>query len=191
MTDIEIVDTIIIPHEGGVYTNHPNDRGGPTRWGVTIPVLSKKRGYTVTADDIKNLTREEATECYLLFFIRPFDVLSGQFRINAIDFGVNAGVDRAARTVQQIVGADVDGRLGPQSGDRAKERNWNTLYVGARLLFYEQLIVARPPNATFRNGWRFRALSFVDAEIRTLRVKRTPKRFAGGPVFGVMAKAYL
>lgn len=190
MTDIEIVDTIIIPHEGGIYTNHPNDRGGPTRWGITIPILSKFRGYPVTADDIKNLTRQEATECYLAFFIRPFDVMTGQFRINAIDFGVNAGVDRAARMVQQLIGADVDGRLGPQTAELAKSRNWNNLYTGSRLLFYEQLIVSRPQNLTFRNGWRNRALSFIDAEVRQLRVRRTVRR-AAAPVYGVMAKAYL
>lgn len=188
MTDIEIVTSIILPHEGGVYTDHPNDRGGPTKWGITIPVLTKHRGRPVTALDIKNLTREEAIQCYLGQFVTPFAGIDGKVRINAIDFGVNAGVRRAAILLEQVVGATVDtGIIGPQTRQLSQLRDWNIVYTGARLAFYENLIVRDASQLVWRKGWRNRALSFIDPSARTMRMHRFTGTFE--PVFGYMGKA--
>ncbi|VTP69623.1 Predicted lysozyme (DUF847) [Leclercia adecarboxylata] len=45
----------ILGKEGG-YVNHPNDKGGPTNWGVT-QATARAHGYT---GDMRNLTREQA-----------------------------------------------------------------------------------------------------------------------------------
>lgn len=40
----EMIDAII-RREGG-YVNHPADRGGPTRYGITMATLSEELGTT-------------------------------------------------------------------------------------------------------------------------------------------------
>ena len=185
MTDEEILDEVVFPIEGGRYTNDPDDPGGPTRWGITIPVLSKHRGHPVTAWDIEHLTRNEAGEVYKSQFFSPFQLIHGDLRVNAIDFGINAGVYRAAVILQEIVGATVDGKIGPETAGRSATRDWNALYTGARVLFYEDLILRRPRSQKYRNGWRRRALAHIEPELR-----RTFRAVETEPIFGPMGKAF-
>ena len=46
--------------EGG-YSNHPSDRGGPTRWGVT-QAKAREHGYV---GDMRQYPREMAVAVYL------------------------------------------------------------------------------------------------------------------------------
>ncbi len=184
-TDKDIVNTIIL-HEGGRYTNDPADAGGPTRWGITMPVLAAHRKRTVTAHDIRLLTRAEAEDIYTIRFVRPFDGISGTLRTNVIDMGVNAGQQRAIILLQQTIGVTVDGRLGPLTVAATTTRDWNIIYGGVRILFYENLILSKPVNIKWRNGWRNRAISFITPQLRRGRVRLGPSQ---EPVFGFMGKA--
>jgi Glycosyl hydrolase 108 len=47
---------VVLAEEGG-YTNDPDDRGGPTNFGITIDDLREWRGTDVTAEDVKNMTK--------------------------------------------------------------------------------------------------------------------------------------
>jgi lysozyme family protein len=58
----EIIEEII-RKEGG-YINHPNDRGGPTKFGVTQKTLSNYLGRPASIEDVKNMTVETASEIY-------------------------------------------------------------------------------------------------------------------------------
>lgn len=187
MTDTQIVDLILL-HEGGTYTNDPADAGGPTKWGITIPVLSKHRGYVCDHTHIQAMSRTEAADIYRKLFVRPFDGLPDPLRVNVIDFGVNAGTYRAAVELQKIIGAGVDGKVGKQTKSLAVERDWNQLYVGARIAFYEGLILAKPTNMKWRNGWRRRALSFIETPSRRTVVRWKSKQ-CGEPIYGFMGKA--
>jgi lysozyme family protein len=188
-SDDDIIELILL-HEGGKYTDDPADAGGPTRWGITIPVLSAYRGYVVSYVDIQALTRKEAADIYRQRFVRPFDGVSESVRVNAVDFGVNAGVRRAVLELQKTIGATVDGKLGPQTKTLSMERDWNALYTGARLSFYEGLILARPTDIKWRNGWRRRALSFLDPLTRRSRgILR--RRVGQDPLYGQQGKAIL
>lgn len=184
-SDEDIIE-MILAHEGGVYTNHPADKGGPTKWGITQKVLSQWLGRPASIDDVKSLTREIAGMIYLDRYIRPFDLLVGPLRPNVIDMGVNAGVGRASRLLQQCVGVAVDGKVGPQTvAATALRPDWSDLYTGFRLAFYEDLIVTNPTQMVFRRGWRNRALSFKGVP----RLRRLgPKEI--NPVYGFTGKAY-
>jgi lysozyme family protein len=199
ITDQTIID-MILRHEGGRYTDDPVDAGGPTKWGVTIPVLSQYLGRRATVDDIRNLSMETAGKVYRMLFVAPFSRLPDPLRVNVIDMGVNAGQHRAVVLLQQTIGATVDGKLGPQTVNLSAARDWNRLYVGVRLAFYEDLIVAKPSQIKWRNGWRNRALSF-DASHEAVRmsvlrlnlsprVRKMPLRWNATPTFGRVGKAY-
>lgn len=184
-TDSEIVD-MILRHEGGIYTNHPADKGGPTKWGITKPVLAKWRGVYVSDSDIEHLERDEAGNIYQVRFILPFAAFEkNTFRANTIDMGVNAGISRAVRLMQQTIGTTVDGVIGPKTIEAAKTRDWNPLYVGVRIAFYERIVENDGTQIVWRNGWRNRALSFYG------KAHRLPLRVGHGPVFGFQGKAYL
>lgn len=58
MTKDEIFNTIL-GKEGG-YVNHPDDKGGPTNWGIT-QATARAHGYT---GDMRNLTRQQAMDIY-------------------------------------------------------------------------------------------------------------------------------
>ena len=162
-SDDAIIATILA-HEGSVYTNDKADSGGPTRYGITLANLTSWRGQPCTADDVRQLTKAEAEAIYRGQYIRPFDTLPEPLRINVIDMGVNAGVGRATKLLQQMVGTDVDGWIGTETLKAITSGvDWNALYCGFRLAFYEDLILARPKDRKFRNGWRRRALSFLKA----------------------------
>lgn len=182
--DEQIIATILL-HEGSTYTNDPDDAGGPTKFGITLAELTAWRGHPCTADDVRDLTRDEAATIYRARYLRPFDMVPNPLRINVVDFGVNAGVRRATITLQEMVGATVDGWIGAETVRLAQARyttDWNDLYVGFRLAFYEGLILAKPTQIKFRNGWRSRAFSFLSTKPKALR--------RGARVFP-MAKAYL
>lgn len=170
MTDDRLADddriiAVILSHEGSVYTNDPADAGGPTRWGITLANLSSWRGHSCTANDVRTLTRDEAAAIYRAQYIRPFDQLAtSSLRVNVIDMGVNAGVRRATMLLQQMVGVTVDAWLGPETVGALAPLDltiWNTVYVGLRLAYYEDLIRTKPRNVKWRRGWRIRALSFL------------------------------
>jgi lysozyme family protein len=169
MTDDQIIAAILL-HEGSAYTNDPADAGGPTKWGITLAELQEwHRGRTITAADVAALTREEAEAIYQMKYLRPFDSLPDPLRVNVIDMGVNAGIQRATLLLQELVGATVDGWVGPETARLTVAfASVNTSYVAVRLLFYEDLIVRKPTNRKWRRGWRARALSFLTPIPRAL-----------------------
>lgn len=98
-----------IGKEGG-YSNHPADRGGPTRWGITERV-ARKNGYT---GDMRHLPREKAVAIYRHeYFVKPgfsaVATISEKIAEELFDTGVNMGPDVPARWFQEWLNALNDG----------------------------------------------------------------------------------
>ncbi len=98
----------LIGHEGG-YVNHPADPGGETNFGIS------KRSYP--SEDIKGMTLDRAKLIYRRDFWGPAgcDAVPACIRFDLFDMAVNAGVRRAAQTLQRAVGAVEDGVIGPRT----------------------------------------------------------------------------
>jgi lysozyme family protein len=186
MAEAEEVDALIeavIEREGG-YVNHPNDRGGPTCFGITEAV-ARAHGY---AGAMRHLPRDEAAAIYRrLYWLRPrFDEVAKRAkRIAAelFDTGVNMGPAVAATFLQRALTAlnrnardypDLvpDGRVGPrtlsaldaylrvrghQSGQTVLLRALEALQ-GER---YLRLAERRPANEAFLYGWLANRLGSV------------------------------
>lgn len=99
---IKAIDHIIDVE--GDYTDHPSDRGGPTRFGITEQVA---RAYGYKAD-MRNLPRELATDIYLQrYWIDPkFDQVANLSLLLAeelLDTGINMGQATAAKFLQRAL----------------------------------------------------------------------------------------
>jgi lysozyme family protein len=144
----------VLREEGG-YTNDPNDPGGPTNFGITIKDLEEWRGKPVTADDVKNMSKNEAQEIYRSMYWNPMqcDDLPNGIDMEVFDFGVNAGIREAVKTLQSVVGVTADGSVGPITLSAAKAANRQTTiqsYSERRLNYYRSLTAEW---SHFGTGW--------------------------------------
>lgn len=169
----DMIDTLI-GREGG-YVNHPADRGGPTRWGVTEAV-ARTQGY---GGDMRALPRAEAAAIYRrLYWLRPgFDRVAARAPRAAaelFDTAVNMGPETAIGFLQRALNAlnrngldyadiAVDRRIGPATlgalagylgargpaGEAALVKALDALQ-GER---YVRLAEQRPANEAFLYGW--------------------------------------
>jgi lysozyme family protein len=114
----------VIDREGG-YVDHPADRGGPTRWGITEAV-ARRQGYM---DDMRHLPQSDAAAIYKrLYWIAPaFDKiadLAPNLATEMFDTGINMGTGTATGFLQRALNAlnrnardyadlTVDHRVGP------------------------------------------------------------------------------
>lgn len=101
---------LLLGHEGA-YSNHPNDPGGETMWGVTIAV-ARAYGYTgpmreLPVDTAKAIYRRDYWDA-----VRA-DELPAALRYPLFDAAVNSGVGQAVRWLQRALMVADDGRLGP------------------------------------------------------------------------------
>lgn len=102
------IDSMIeatIGKEGG-YSNHPSDKGGSTRWGITERV-ARKHGYK---GDMRQLPRETAVRIYREeYAVRPgfADVaaISPAIGEELFDTGVNMGPSVPSRWFQEWLNA--------------------------------------------------------------------------------------
>jgi lysozyme family protein len=106
----------VLRHEGG-FVDHPRDPGGATNYGITRQTLSRWRGREVSVDEVRALTEAEAREIYLARYwnVMRCDELPAGLDLAVLDYGVNAGPARAARALQRLVGATVDGVIGRET----------------------------------------------------------------------------
>ena len=172
--DIEELIDSVIGREGG-FVDHPADRGGPTRWGVTEAV-ARANGY---AGDMRGYPRERAAAVYRrIYWVRPgFDRVAERARHIAaelFDTGINMGPAVAAAFLQRALNAlnrgasdypDVasDGRIGPRTlaaldGFLARRgRGGETVLLKAIEALqgerYLALAERRPANEAFLYGW--------------------------------------
>ena len=96
-----IIDDII-KVEGSEYTNHPSDKGGPTKYGITEKV-QRQNGYK---GSMKELPREVQFEIYSKQYwdINKLDdicILSEVIQEELQDTGVNMGVTVQAKFLQR------------------------------------------------------------------------------------------
>lgn len=95
--------TQLLKDEGG-YTNHPDDKGGPTNFGITIADYRKYIKQNGTAQDVKNMTLDQAKAIYKTKYWDTVDGdnLPSGVDYTVFDYGVNSGVSRAQKVKNQF-----------------------------------------------------------------------------------------
>lgn len=133
----------------GSYSNHPNDPGGETNWGVTVSV-ARASGY---AGPMRDMPQEVAKDIYRRKYWRPWmDTLPYSIAFQVFDASVNSGERQAAKWLQRAVGVKDDGVVGPvtlAAVGKADQVKLAALFCAARLEFLTSL----PTWSTFGKGW--------------------------------------
>ena len=168
--------------EGGL-TDHPNDKGGITKYGVSLAFLSDlaqtqagrdvldRMGIRlpVTRETIRALTPDHAASLFKWQFWDRLrcDDLQPRTALIIYDAAVNHGPARSVKLVQQacniISTRDklvVDGALGPLTRSALKANNTPTMHAQAieqRRRFYRNIVDNNPSQAVFLRGWLNRA----------------------------------
>lgn len=94
----------IIEVEGSEYTNHPDDRGGPVKFGITLIALREFRQTKLLgATDIKDLKQHEAMSIYKSLYwdrINLDKVEDHKIALIIFDNAVNTGTGTATKLAQ-------------------------------------------------------------------------------------------
>lgn len=168
---------VILGHEGG-YSNHSNDRGGATNFGITQKTYDTWRTKNkFKKQSVKNITRQEIDLIYYSMYWEPSkcDILPNKIDCLIFDIAVNSGVLCAVRTLQRCIGVLDDGMFGKLSmaalndiGDMDKLR---IAIIKDRILQYSNIVVndckkaikenKQPTQFEFLNGWLKRISSYI------------------------------
>ncbi|MEJ2641669.1 MAG: glycosyl hydrolase 108 family protein [Desulfosarcinaceae bacterium] len=169
----EMIDDIL-RREGG-FVNHPADRGGPTKYGITQKTLSAYIGRAALVSEVQALSEEVAREIYERnYYIAPrIDRLPESIRPFIFDCAVNHGPRRAIKFVQSVCNQagyapplSVDGAMGPKTRKAAEwaDREMDAYFLPAlleeRRNFYRLIVAERPSQEVFLAGWMNRVDEF-------------------------------
>ncbi len=142
--------------EGG-YSDDPYDPGGPTNRGITLRVYAAWKG--VAADDalkqeLQHIPDAAVRAIYVQRYWTPAgcDELQPALAFFHFDAAVNHGVTGAIRLLQEAVGTDVDGEIGPLTLAAIAARPLSEVledYADARRRRYRAL----PHFWRFGRGW--------------------------------------
>lgn len=161
----------VLEREGG-FVDHPSDRGGATKFGVTIGTL-RRHGIDVDgdgdvdADDVKSLPLESAKRLYKKEYWNPSqaELLPPQLRDLYFDMCINHGLRNAARMLQKAAVASgrvikIDGVIGEQTL-RASELVPLVTLVRERARFYCRIVKKDHSQLDFLEGWINRCFEFL------------------------------
>lgn len=148
----------VLEREGG-YVDDPADRGGATNFGITQRTYD---AWTKAHKPVKGITRQEIEAIYREGYwdtVRGDD-LPEPLNLVMFDSSVQHGPHRASVWLQELIGVDADGAIGPVSLQALTNATQAVgvapvvyFYLIKRKLFYAQIIKDNPSQVKFKNGW--------------------------------------
>lgn len=154
-------------HWEGGYSDDPDDDGGRTNMGITQSVLNS--AYTakiVSHNDVRRLTKAEATIIYQAKYWNPYDW--GRYGEPAdmilFDITVNNGPGNMAKLAQRAcvsLGQNIviDGKWGPKTRAALYTLAWSKgaalskMLLTKRLNFYDAIVMSKPSKRKYLGGW--------------------------------------
>jgi lysozyme family protein len=167
----EIITRIFVREGWDIFTNDPDDRGGPTRYGITLATLRKWRlpSEKVDVQSVMTLTETQARAILVSeYIIKPgFNLITDMgLRHVLVDFAVNSGADDAVPALQRVLGVRADGHLGPVTAEAANryedQRHLRNRVCVERVLHNSRIAKADVTQLKWLIGWQNRATSFIE-----------------------------
>jgi len=133
----------VLDHEGG-FVNDPRDTGGMTNLGVTKRAWEAWVDHPVDEAEMRSLTPALVEPFYRTGYwdACKCDELPAGIDYAVFDFAVNSGVGRASKTLQEAVGASVDGVIGKNTIAAAAKHDPSELielFGAKKEMFYRSL----------------------------------------------------
>lgn len=147
----------VLKHEGG-NDDDPRDPGGRTSRGITAARWAEwRQTHPGLPADVWEAPQVEVEAIYREKYwdILQCDYLPYGVDYAVFDFGVNSGPSRSAKFLQEIVGSEADGEIGPNTIAATKEHDEDEVInklCDNRLYFLKGLSTW----ATFGRGWTTR-----------------------------------
>lgn len=168
--DIETELSRILDREGWpTYTDHPDDRGGPTKGGITLSTLRSWRGQSQLGEKaLKDLIHSEALSILYKRYVEcnGIDRLpNNPLKYQVIDNAVLSGPFIAVKDLQKSVQVKDDGIIGPitlYAVNKKGHVDVNRLLAVTRSLRLARFVQKNPNQLVFLVGWLKRCLSFID-----------------------------
>lgn len=176
-------------YEGRVFEVVPGDRGGPTKWGITIGRVATIKGvklpkpgtaaYNRLVEDLKALSPDEIKAIYKRDYwdaVRGDDLPPGvDFAV--ADFGLNSGPSRAAKYLCRCLGMKQSGTLNNEVIQAAKQADADDLvntYCDARAAFLRGIVASNTSQGKFLKGWLNRVADVRSRSLKLVNVKPLP-----------------
>ena len=136
--------------------------------GITLATFTNFLGRPATEEELRNISD---AQIYAIYSRNYWDRVAGDrlpagLDLCVFDMAVNAGVSRAVRMLQEIVGSTADGVLGPRTLATVAEQDVLSLirqYSEERRRFYKSLKTF----PTFGRGW-LRRVDEVEAKAKDM-----------------------
>lgn len=161
----------MITNEGGYkLINVSGDSGGQTYAGIARNFHSNWKGWSyIDSNDLSNPQLQQSVESFyktnFWITIQADNINSQKIAESIFDFGVNAGAVLSAKLAQGIVGAGVDGKIGPKTLailNSYDEEKFVLKFALAKVSRYAQICNNNKTQSKFLLGWLNRTLHDLD-----------------------------
>lgn len=169
MADSKKLVPFILSWETDKYTNNKKDKGGPTKYGITLATW-RRVGYDKNGDgvlneeDVKLLTKDDFHRVFKQNFWNACkaDKIQDQSVANMlVDFAYNSGVKRAATYLQLTLGITADGIIGNKTLFAINKSNGKRLFERFKKTREDYLkSIAKGAQKYFLDGW-LRRVSYI------------------------------
>ncbi len=166
MNYVDAINKVLVA-EGG-FVNDPSDSGGATNFGITQGTYETFKGRKVSLAEMKAMPKSDAIKIYKTSYwnkiggdqLKSFNVAYALF-----DQAVNRGPGAAIKLAQKIVGVKADGGIGPATIaalNNFDEKKFLERFLAETIAAYQALVINRPKDAKFLNGWLNRVAAISD-----------------------------
>ena len=182
MAKIETLWPFILSWEGG-FADVPGDRGGATKYGVTISTW-KAQGYDkdgdgdIDIDDLRLITPQDAMEiCRKNFWNRwKADQINDQSLANILVDWVWGSGKYGITIPQQMLGVKADGIVGAKTIAALNAQDPRTFFYKVwqrRKKYLNDICANRPTNYKFLKGWlrRLQGVQYGSLTYNTIPTK--------------------
>lgn len=159
MANFERAVTKVLDEEG-IFSDHPSDTGGATRFGISQTFLDlinyPKTAFEITIEEAKDIYKK----CYWIP-IKGDEILIQNIAEFMFDSAVQHGVKKAVFIVQDSLATfgiriKSDGAMGPKTLgflNEIDEPSFLMVAKGKRFKFYDSIVSRNPEQKIFWKGW--------------------------------------
>lgn len=164
MANIDKLIPHIIKWEGGSkFTNDPLDRGGATKYGITLNTLQSihydiNHDGKVSVDDVKSLQLDDFKRILKSQYWdrwKADDIVNQSLANLLVDWLWGSG-KHAIIIPQRLLGVSADGKVGQKTINALNGANQKLIYNKvwqARKEFYYNIVKNNPSQKKWLNGW--------------------------------------